>query len=290
MLETSKTFVNTWECDENNHLNVQFYFDRFEDADSHFRLLTGLDADRLGPRRTRHVRYHRESHVGDLQTVTSGVADASADTVSLVHVLTDEASGEISATALDVYDPPSPLANALTADLPRLPDDLRATVMPRSFVDPAPACTATPEDILEAGGFTTARGRVLPAQCTAEGRMDDRFVIATLSNAASHVWEASPLTKDWLDANSYGRVAMEMRVVYGGAIPAGTLTHVVSKWMQAGRTVFSFRHHIFDARSGACRVIVDSAGLVMDLNKRKSVPLSEDFRATLNSLAGCAAE
>lgn len=286
MLETSKTFVNTWECDENNHLNVQFYFDRFEDADSHFRLLTGLDSDRLGPRLTRHVRYHRESHVGDLQTVTSGMADADTETLSLVHVLRDEASGEIAATALDTYRPPSPFPGAPGAELPRLPDTMRATVMPRSFVDAAPTCNQTAQAILDAGGFTTARGRVLPAQCTAEGRLDDRFVIATLSNAAAHVWEASPLTKDWLDAHAYGRVAMEMRVVYGGPIPAGSLIHVVSKWMQAGRTVFSFRHHIFDARSGACLVIVDSAGLVMDLNKRKSVRLSDDFRATLNSLAG----
>ena len=30
--ETQRAFVNTWECDENDHLNVQFYWKRFGDA------------------------------------------------------------------------------------------------------------------------------------------------------------------------------------------------------------------------------------------------------------------
>ena len=38
-IETLKSYVNTWECDENDHLNVQFYFRFFEDAAGHFQLL-----------------------------------------------------------------------------------------------------------------------------------------------------------------------------------------------------------------------------------------------------------
>ena len=46
-VETLFSFVNRWECDENDHLNVQFYFSRFDEADRQFRLVTGLsDANR----------------------------------------------------------------------------------------------------------------------------------------------------------------------------------------------------------------------------------------------------
>src|SRR5690606_16110861 len=58
--ETLFSSVNRWECDENDHLNVQFYFTRFEEADRQFRLLSGLSDALVGSRRVRHVRYHCE--------------------------------------------------------------------------------------------------------------------------------------------------------------------------------------------------------------------------------------
>ena len=71
---TLNSFVNRWECDENDHLNVQFYFSRFEEADRQFRLLCGLSETLVGARRVRHVRYHKELRTGDLITVHSSVA------------------------------------------------------------------------------------------------------------------------------------------------------------------------------------------------------------------------
>ena len=31
-VESHRSFVNTWECDDNAHMNVQFYFKRFDEA------------------------------------------------------------------------------------------------------------------------------------------------------------------------------------------------------------------------------------------------------------------
>jgi acyl-CoA thioester hydrolase len=59
-IETLFSFVNCWECDENDHLNVQFYLARFEEADRQFRLLSGLSDALAGARRARHLRYHEE--------------------------------------------------------------------------------------------------------------------------------------------------------------------------------------------------------------------------------------
>ena len=50
-LVTQRGFVNTWECDENEHLNVQFYFARFADAAAHF--LVGRGLAPFGPERRR---------------------------------------------------------------------------------------------------------------------------------------------------------------------------------------------------------------------------------------------
>ncbi|MEM8812700.1 MAG: thioesterase family protein [Pseudomonadota bacterium] len=285
MFETLKTFVNTWECDENDHLNVQFYFERFEDADRHLRLRTGLDDVATGRRIARHVRYHRESRVGDLHQVRSGFFEADKTALTILHVLEDVGTGSVAATALDRYVPHS--VEQATASLsPSDPDPVdRSAATPRSFLDDAMFTSVTPDEILAAGGIPTFYGSVKPSECGPDGTMDDRFIIGTMSNAAAHVWEASPLTREWLDETGYGRVAVEMRLVYGRSIGLGTPTHVVSKWLDAGRTVFSFRHFLFDAATDTCVAVVDSAGLVMNLATRKSVRLPDEFQKAILDLA-----
>ena len=66
LIPTFSTAVNTWQCDENDHLNVQFYSEFGHEASSHLMAKLGL-----GPRAQRaagltpgiawdHVRYLRE--------------------------------------------------------------------------------------------------------------------------------------------------------------------------------------------------------------------------------------
>src|SRR5262245_40096157 len=77
LIPTFTTAVNTWQCDENDHLNVQYYTEFGHEASAH--LLANLG---LGPRARRaaglavstisdHVRYLREFRVIDPVEVRS---------------------------------------------------------------------------------------------------------------------------------------------------------------------------------------------------------------------------
>lgn len=286
MFETLKSFVNTWECDENNHLNVQFYFERFDDADRHFRLQAGLGDNLVGRHLSRHVRYHRECHVGGLQVVRSAVYEAGADFIVFVHVLYDVGTGSISATALDRYQLLRSVPDEVAEALPSPPQAETLAARPRSFVGPHPALDVTARSLLESGGLASHYGSAKPAQCDASGNLDSRSIIAMMSNAAAHVWQAAPMTRAWLDENGFGRVAVEMRLTLGDPIAAGTLTRVITKWASAERTTFTFRHHLIDAETGTCLAIVDNAALVMDLETRKAVPLSASHREAILDLSG----
>lgn len=289
MFETLKTFVNTWECDENNHLNVQFYFERFENAGLHFRLQAGLDSNLIGAPLSRHVRYHRECYVGGLQIVRSGLFDHGDGWVSFLHVLYDVGSETISATALDRHALTPASAEALAAKLvclPRPAQHEQLAARPRSFMEPElPGLEITAEDVIRAGGFPSYYGSVKPAHCNSDSAIDTRHIIAMMSDGAAHVWETAPMTRTWLEHNNFGRVAVEMRLSLGLPVPAGTLTRVVTKWRGAENTTFSFRHHLFDATNGHCHAIVETAALVMDLERRKAVPLSDDHRTAIRKLA-----
>lgn len=97
-IETQKSFVDTWECDENNHLNIQFYWKRFGDAGQIFQQMMNRE-----PRAwvDRHVRYHRELHAGTNTVVQSATPSSHA---CLVHVLSGGENNTVSATALDQFD------------------------------------------------------------------------------------------------------------------------------------------------------------------------------------------
>ncbi|MEP2436118.1 MAG: thioesterase family protein, partial [Roseibium sp.] len=99
--DTLFSFVNRWECDENDHLNVQFYFSRFEEADRQFQLLSGLSDAVVGARRVRHVRYHKELRTGDLIAVKSFIAFDGPHMLTVVHELRNSGTGDLAATAID---------------------------------------------------------------------------------------------------------------------------------------------------------------------------------------------
>ncbi len=106
--ETLRAFVNTWECDENAHMNVQFYYDRFEVADLQFQALAGLEEAALGARGVRRVRYLSEMMASELILVRSAVVRNGPHPVTIVHQMSDPTSGRLTATALDGYPSADP--------------------------------------------------------------------------------------------------------------------------------------------------------------------------------------
>ena len=124
LMPTFSTAVNTWQCDENDHLNVQFYTEFGHEASAH--LLTGLG---LGPRAQRaaglavtaaedHVRYLREFRVIDPVEVRSAPVEIGARHLVAYHEIRNPADGRLAATMRRriVCDRPWPDAFRLRAE------------------------------------------------------------------------------------------------------------------------------------------------------------------------------
>jgi acyl-CoA thioester hydrolase len=281
-IETLKTIVNTWECDENDHMNVQFYWSKFADADAHFLFLAGLDPALLGPRRVRHVRYHAEMRAGTPVTCTSSLCADGPHPVSVVHEMREGGSGRLMATALDGYATAPAIATHLLRQASKVRAPMPPEAAPRSFAAP-PAALGTPLKRLETLGATvTYRGRVMPADCQANGFLDDRGYVARFTDAGPHAWAEAGLHHDFLAENTLGRVAVEMKLTVGQELTAGTLIHVLTAFTAVGRSTFSMRHHIVDTRADRIAAIGELTVLIMDLKARRSVPLPVSARERLS--------
>ena len=279
-VETLRSLVNTWECDENAHMNIQFYFVHFDTAARHFLALAGLDEAMLGPRRVRHVRYHSELRAAELIVIRSAIAPDGPHPVTIVHEMIEPVSGRLSATAIDGYEG-SGLAMPPAFFTP-LPD----VAAPRSFKAAPVTAAPTTEALVAAGGVVAFRGAIHPRHCDAAGEVLDQTYISAFNDGVSHAWEAGGIETRWLRESGYGRVALELKLSRVASLRQGELIHMVSCCAKVERKAFSFRHHLFETHSGRLVAVGEATGIVMDLATRKSVILPERIMASLQALAG----
>ena len=263
-------FVNTWECDENDHMNVQFYFAKFDDAATIFAAVHGLE-NALGPRLSRHVRYHREMRsAAQLQVLSSLVRPeataASAPAGTLVqHVMLETVSGKIAATALDHHKGSLDLI-ALGA----ISDAQEPMTKPRGIRGDALLDTPAiaPDRIV-------FRSVLHPDLCRADGTARDQAYIGAMSDAASHTWDEIGINCQWLEERGFGRVAVEMRLCVLRPMQAGDLYQMQNAYTGLTARAYSKRLDFFGTRDQIHFGYVESTVMLLNHSTRKSEPLPD---------------
>lgn len=277
MIEIHRSFVNTWECDENRHMNVRFYIRRFEEGAAVF--LAGHAGEGRHPvLRHRHVRYHRELLEGESTVTMAAFPNNGPLKGHLVQVLREISTGEICATSLDCFDdletaPIAPDAEAAEAASPRglAAGDCEAD-NPGFLAEHMKARKALAINYMVAA----------EADRDAEGRLRTDRIVGCFSDGASHIWEHAGITTGWLNANSNGRVSVEMKVQPVGSIAAGEALELVSRVAdQKGRT-FRLVHTLRSVADGRVAARGEACCLVMNLESRRAVALPESFAAYLS--------
>ncbi|WP_373235598.1 thioesterase family protein [Cohaesibacter celericrescens] len=272
---TLNQFVNLWECDENDHMNVQFYYSKFEDAGQLFAVCHDLEAA-LGRRISRHVRYHSELRGGAQICIRSSIVDPIPDStkhgVFVQHVMEETSTGRIAATALDWH------AGTIDSPQPDIRDALSSAVMPRGLKNEADFGTKSPLAALDA---TMLRGVLRPAQCDAQGWARDQAYIGAISDAAAHAWDRIGLSSQWLDEKGFGRIAVEMRLCILTPMRAGTAYQVQLAFTGLQSRSYSKRYDFFDLRNGQHIGFLESAVMLLNHTTRKSEPLPDFARDAL---------
>ncbi len=278
------SFVNRWECDENDHLNVQFYFSRFEEADRQFRLFSGLNETLVGARRVRHVRYHRELRTGDLVTVHSCIAFDGPHMLTVVHEMRNASANVLVATALDGYEPNANSAKALRQRFNDFQCPMIAEAAPRGIPSGPASAKTTLAGLRGKGAGICFRGTVLPRDIGVDGRADDQYALSCCTDGVAHVWERTPMTHAYLTENGYGRVAVEMKLTWTTPLKTGDTIAVATGFTGAGTKTFGMRHHLFESRTNRLAATLDVVALTMDLTSRTSVALPEDAHQSINKM------
>ena len=105
LISTARGCVNTWQCDENDHLNVQ-YFPAFAwDGARHLHAALGLGPRALAAQGLKvrtvedHIRYHRELFAADAFEVASGPVEIGESTMVAYHEIRNALDGAVGVAA-----------------------------------------------------------------------------------------------------------------------------------------------------------------------------------------------
>lgn len=260
--------VQTWECDSNEHLNVQFFHQRFREAGTHFRMVHGLtDA----PFQSGHTKFFKELHADDTAKVYTIPVRDTAGAVYLMHRLTVD--GE--------------RLNCSTLD--RVQGDVSGLeVQPLSdFPDAAPrGLPAGLTPVLEDRAARVAAGRgdvscithVLPSDLDHLGNWRSERVVSSFSNGGQSAWALIGATTSWLRERRLGRVVLEMKMDRFQSPKPGAVLKQTSHAIDLGPKTYCFCHQIEDAQTGELYAAGQALSVLMDLSARKVVPLSDDLK------------
>lgn len=276
-IETLASSVDTWECDENDHMNVRFYWTKFAEAERHFRLHAALEAVGEGTWRSRHVRFHRELRGGAAVVVRSMLVDDGPLALTVLHEMYEVGHGFLAATAVDVWVLTPDAARAAIERARAGDADAVIAALPTQARPRGIEATAFAASAPSPGSFATVRAQIAPIDMDGDGRLQAARIIGWGSNAAPHVWARIGFDQPRLDAAGLGRVAMEMRLTRAPVSPrVGDLVRLASTFGGASRTTVSLRHHLVDARDGRVAATLEAVALTMDLERRRAVPLPPD--------------
>lgn len=265
-IETLRSSVQAWQCDEIGHMNVQFYAAAATDAARSFAIQNGETTPIVVS--DIHTRYHRELREADLFHTLTSCVGKEATGLRLATTLINSSTGDIAATFVTRTN----MADRASISITDLLDDARPRGLQATSSLPALSLADADAHKLVSihGGF------VHPEQCDAHGNHRLRFLMGRFSEGAGHIWQEIGFDREELSRTERGAVVLEARLDQIKPIPAGTLLIGKSAIVAAEGRTLRFAHFLFDGASGELVTTSEVVAILFDLVARKSVQLTEE--------------
>ena len=286
LVPTYATAVNTWQCDENDHLNVQFYTEFGHEASAHLMTLLGL-----GPRAAAaagiaarpfsdHIRYLREFRVVEPIEVHSAPVEVGERHLVAYHEVRNAADGAVAATICRRIDGDRPWPAAFRARAEAACIALPAAARPRSVGVPVlPDVTLAQAAAI--GLILVGRTVIKPQECDDHGVLLPRHQFGRYSDAAPMLWNHMGFDRSAMQDRQEGSVVVETLHYYRTPARAGDLMVIMSGLAGFTDKTLKLVHYAFDGESGALVACSEGVGMKFDQKIRKIVAFAADDRARL---------
>ncbi len=286
LIPTYATAVNSWQCDENDHLNVQFYTEFGHEASALLMAMLGL-----GPRAaaaaglatrpaTDHIRYLREFRVVEPVEVRSAPVEVGERHLVAYHEVRNTADNSLAATVCRRIDSDRSWPAAFRARAEAACLDLPAAARPRSVGTPVLPDVAL-ADAARIGLILVGRTLIKPQECDEHGVFLPRHQFGRYSDAAPMLWNHMGFDRSAMQDRQEGSVVVETLHYYRRAARAGDLMVIMSGLADFTDKTLRLVHYAFDSESGTLVACSEGIGMKFDQKIRKIMIFSADDRARL---------
>ena len=303
MIDVYKGMANTWECDENGHLNVRYYAQKVREGLAS--LWHALGMPRAARRASglemavvdQHLRFLRELHPGAGLYGRAGILAVEEDRLRVYVELLNGHTDAVSATfnmlivSRDRHTgEPMPLSGLVRARAEELMMELPSHGAPRSIDLDAPGIFAQGAPTLAKtdgmGLIEITRGEVRPDECDDAGRMLPEFYIGRISDGVVHLARHYRPVDSGKERSTgkYGGAVLEYRLRFHKPLRPGNVVVIRSGLKHVGEKANKLVHWTFNGETGELVSASEAIGITLDLEARKVVPLPDDRREHLQKL------
>jgi len=296
MIELARGSVETWECDQMGHMNVQFYVEKADEALAALAATIGLGPKALAAQglvleaTDHHVRFLRELRPGAAYFLRGGFVDGESAALTAYVEMIQMASGDASASFRIVAS----LKSAATREARAVPEGVRKAAAthriaipahgkPRGLTLDAPRAAPTLDEANGMGLLRTYQGQAKPHECDAHGYWQTRFFMGRVSNAIPNLIVQSS-GHDRAQGGLRGGAALEYRFIYRRIPRAGDVLAIRSGLRSVGEKTYIWGHWMFDVETGEAVATSEAVAIALDLATRKAIPLDPGQRAHLERL------
>jgi acyl-CoA thioester hydrolase len=279
LLPTYATAVNTWQCDENEHLNVQFYTEFGHEASAHLMAALGLGrraqaAASLNVRAASdHIRYLREFRAVDPIAVRSAPVEVGERHVVVYHEVRNSGDDALASTICRRIESDGPWPAPFRAAAEAATVELPAAARPRGITGKAlpelPLADAGRVGLIEVG-----RGTVKPFECDENGEMLPRHQTGRYSDGAPIVWNRLGFDRAAMAQRQEGSVVVEMMQYYRRPLSPGDAVIVMSGLADHSDKIIRLAHFLFEAETGTLAACAEAVGVKFDQKIRKVMAFS----------------
>jgi acyl-CoA thioester hydrolase len=293
--------VNTWECDENGHMNVRFFMARATEGLITLAAELGL-AHAFAPHagatllvREHHIRFMREAHENAPLHMLGGVIHMDESEAWLLQLLVHTHSGEIAASFQTRVAHATPregrafpwskrtleLAEGLKVEVPEMARERSVSLEP---FEP----TAGLERAKALGLSRIGLGGVLPGDCDVFGRGRPELFIGRVSDGIAgliHPFREAIIRHADIKPARVGGAVLEYRIAYLDWPRAGDRFELRSGLIDATNRTMRMAHWMLDPETGAPFATSEAVAITMDLDARKVIPISDAAQAALKAQA-----
>ena len=276
--------VNRWECDENDHLNVRFYSDKMNQSVQLAVSQMGIPApDNLACIADQHMRFLAEARLAAPLRIDCGVVQQTEQRLELLSVMRHNVTDSVIAsylTTLTTLDLEVSLSKSPRVEVPEF-------AAPRGLDKRAAGYAKLPLAAAPSFGFRPiSRGVIGPRECLTSGCLDPCHYVGRISDGMPNLWAMINGDDDAQahESGEQGGAVLEYRLSVHQALRADQTFTVLSGIRAIGSKTQYMSHLMYDEQSGKCAASAEVLGIAMDLQSRKSAPISDERRAKMQAI------